>query len=66
MSVFDLTTQLTCDVGTTLVYCWANVVDGGPTVHQRWANASCLLGLAVVMFSIMNSETIFHGHGMFR
>ena len=28
----------------TRVYCWANVVDGGPTVNQRWANISCLLG----------------------
>ena len=23
------------------VYCWANVVDDGPTVIQRWANVSC-------------------------
>ena len=28
-----------------LVYCWTNVIDGGPTVNQRWANASCLLGI---------------------
>ena len=32
------------DVGPTLVYCWADVVDGGPTVNQRWADVSCLLG----------------------
>ena len=25
---------------------WANVVDGGPTVNQSWANVSCLLGTA--------------------
>ena len=37
-------TQQTWGVGPTLVYCWANVVDGGPTVIQRWANVSCLLG----------------------
>ena len=29
---------------TTLVYCWAGVVDGGPTVKQRYDNVSCLLG----------------------
>ena len=34
----------TWDVDPTLFYCWANVVDGGPTVNQRWANVSCLLG----------------------
>ena len=28
----------------TLVYSWANVVDGGPTVNQRWANVPCLSG----------------------
>ena len=27
----------------TLVYCWPNVYDVGPTVNQRWANVSCLL-----------------------
>ena len=37
-------TQHTWDVGPTLVYCWANVVDGEPTVNQRWANFSCLQG----------------------
>ena len=25
------------DVGPTSAYCWANVVDGGSTVNQRWA-----------------------------
>ena len=39
-----LTFAETWDVGSTLVYCWAHVVDGGPTVNQRWANVSCLLG----------------------
>ena len=36
--------QQTCEIGPTLVYCWANVVDGGPTVNQRWADVSCLVG----------------------
>ena len=27
-----------------LVYCWVNVVDDGPTIHQHWINVSCLLG----------------------
>ena len=24
--------------------CWANVVDGGPTLVQHWIHVSCLLG----------------------
>ena len=35
--------QQTGDVGPALVYCWATVVDDGPTANQRWANVSCLL-----------------------
>ena len=31
-------------VGPALVYCWPTVYDAGPTVNQRWANVSCLLG----------------------
>ena len=38
-------TQQTWEVGQALVYCWANVIDGGPTINQRnWASVSCLLG----------------------
>ena len=29
---------------TTLVYCWASVVDGWPAVKQCYDNVSCLLG----------------------
>ena len=36
--------QQTWNVGPTLVYCWATVYDVDPTVNQRWANVSCLLG----------------------
>ena len=35
-----MSSQQTWNIGPTLVYCWANVVDGGPTVNQRWANVS--------------------------
>ena len=28
----------------TLGQGWANVIDGGPTVNQRWPNVPCLLG----------------------
>ena len=31
-------------VGQILGWCWASVVDDGPTSAQHWANASCLLG----------------------
>ena len=37
-------TEQTWEIGPTLVYCWDNVVDGGQTVEQRWANFSCLPG----------------------
>ena len=30
-----------------LGWCWASVVDDGPTSAQHWANASCLLGYAI-------------------
>ena len=33
--------------GPTLVYCWADVVDGGPTVNQRWVVVSWLLDTPV-------------------
>ena len=39
-----MTAQQTWGVRPTLVYCWPTVVDVGPTVNQRWANVSCLLG----------------------
>ena len=35
--------QQTWDVGPTLVNCWANVVDGRPTVNQRWAVCSYII-----------------------
>ena len=31
------------DVDPMLVYCWATVVDGGPTISQHWVNVSHLL-----------------------
>ena len=37
-------TQQTRDVGPTLVCCWSTVHDVDPTVNQRCANVSCLLG----------------------
>ena len=35
--------QLIRDVETMLVYCWASVVDGGPTINQHCFNVRCLL-----------------------
>ena len=31
-------------VDPMLVYCWASVADGGPTLKQHWFNVSFLLG----------------------
>ena len=37
--------QQTLGVGPLLlVWCWASVVDGGPTSSQHWVNVACLLG----------------------
>ena len=32
-------------VNPVLVYCWAGVVDAGPTLNQHWVIASCFLGV---------------------
>ena len=37
-------TQLCIAEKHELRWCWASVVDDGPTSAQHWANASCLLG----------------------
>ena len=29
--------------------CWADVVDGGPTLNQHWSNVSCLLGRQMII-----------------
>ena len=34
-----------------LVECWASVVDGGPTLNQKWLNVSCLVGMHQAPFS---------------
>ena len=37
-------TQQAREIDPILVWCWANVVDGGPTPIQHWLNVWCLLG----------------------
>ena len=38
---------------------WVNVVDGVPTVNQRWANVSCFLGYVL---RLRNTQAItIHG-----
>ena len=39
--------QQTRGVGPMLSWCWASVVDDGPTPAQHWANALCLLGQCI-------------------
>ena len=41
--VFD--TQQAQYVGPMLVQCWANVVDGGPTLVRQSANILCRQGI---------------------
>ena len=43
-------TQQTRGVGPMLGWCWASVVDDGPTSAQQLANASCLLGIYISIF----------------
>ena len=38
-------TQQTRHMGLMLEQCWANVVDGGPTLVQHWIDVLCLLGI---------------------
>ena len=37
------TAEQTRDIEPMLDQCWADVVDGGPTLNQHWFNVSCLL-----------------------
>ena len=39
-----LVSQQTRDNEPMLGQCWADVVDGGPTLTQHWFNVACLLG----------------------
>ena len=42
--IYRYISQQTRGVGPMLGWCWASVVDDGPTSSQHWANASCLPG----------------------
>ena len=42
------TRQQTRHIDPMLGQCWASVVDGGPTLAQRWVDVSCLLDLSYV------------------
>ena len=58
------TSQQTRDVDVMLVWCWASVADGGPTLNQHWHNVSCILGpnwnySHVSYFSRENNEISF-------
>ena len=33
-----MVTRQTQAIGPMLVYCWASVADGGPTINQHWEN----------------------------
>ena len=44
-SKYDTSIQCWTNVGQMLDQCWANVVDGGPTLVQHWVDVSCLLSM---------------------
>ena len=44
--------QQTRSVVPMMSWCWASVVDDGPTPAHHWANASCLLGLIQCCFKV--------------
>ena len=50
--------QQTRGAQPVLVYRWANVEDGGPTLKQHWLNASCLLGLRIQSNFDLNEMTL--------
>ena len=45
---------------TTSFYCWPTVYDVGPTVNQRWANATCLLGKMPISFPAPHRYSVSH------
>ena len=49
---FSEHSQQTRGIEPILFYCWASVVDGGPTVKQHRLNASCLLGCC--LYAVIN------------
>ena len=38
------------------VHCWANVVDGGPTLVKHWVDVSCFLGLLHIAISVLQGS----------
>ena len=58
-------TQQTRDVDRMLFQCWADVVDGGPTLKQHWVNVSCLLGTTLLDFlPVMHWSANIHMHNV--
>ena len=49
--------RLTRNLSPMLDQCWANVVDGGPTLVKHWVDVSCLLGYRVGLHSKLNKHT---------
>ena len=41
-----LSSQKIQHVKTMFIQCWANVVEGGPTLNKHWIDVSCLHGLS--------------------
>ena len=35
-------------VDPMLIYCWASVAEGGPTLNRHSVNRSCLLGIGLI------------------
>ena len=40
----------------TLVYCWSDICDAGPAMHQHWLKVCCLLGAACPVISIRSPK----------
>ena len=38
--------------------CWANVVDGGPTLVEHWVDVSCLLGKDLFQVEIIKNVLV--------
>ena len=50
--------QQTRDFPPLLGQCWADVVDGGPTLTHHWAKVPCLLGWLSQIPEVHNSNPV--------
>ena len=53
----QVVSQKTRDIDPMFDQCWANVVDGGPTLVKHWVDVSCFSGMPTVVFADRTMRT---------